>query len=64
MVLTINPAAMPARTELVIGIAEQSKGSRQGLAAGFGLIKDGSPLACHAPHVGMEPGGAKVGARS
>jgi hypothetical protein len=50
VVLTINPAAMPAGSELVIGIREQGQpGSRQGLVAGFGLIKDGSPLACHAP---------------
>ena len=59
--LTINPAAMPAGSELVIGVV--AKGPERGLAAGFGLIKDGSPLACHAPQTGVGPGGDKAGTR-
>jgi hypothetical protein len=47
LVLTIDPAAMPAGTELVIGIGTFRQGSEQGPAAAFSLIKDGSPLACH-----------------
>lgn len=52
VVMTIDRAAMPAGSELVIGIAGQPKGSGQQLVAGFGLIKDGATLACHAPHTG------------
>ena len=52
VVMTIDRAAMPAGSELIIGVAEQPKGSGQGLVAGFGLVKDGSTLACHAPHKG------------
>jgi hypothetical protein len=55
VVLTINPAAMPAGMKVVIGIGTFRKGSEHFLAAAFGMIKDGSPLAC--------PGGAKTGAR-
>ena len=61
--MTIDRAAMPAGSELIIGVAEQPKGSGQGLVAGFGLIKDGAALACHAPHTGIGPGGVKTGAR-
>lgn len=57
--LTIDPAAMPAGSELVIGVV--ATGSQRGLAAGFGLIKDGSPLACHAPHI--LAGGVEAGTR-
>jgi len=53
VVMTIDRAAMPAGSELIIGVAEQPKGSGQGLVAGFGLIKDGATLACHAPHTGI-----------
>jgi len=55
VVLVINPAAMPPRTKLVIGIGTARMGSEHFLAAAFTLIKDGSPLAC--------PGGAKTRAR-
>ena len=55
VVLTINPAAMPPRTKLVIGIGTARMGSEHFLAAAFTLVKDGSPLAC--------PGGAKTSAR-
>jgi len=55
VVLTINPAAMPAGTKVVIGIGTFRNGSEHFLAAAFGMIKDGSPLVC--------PGGAKTGAR-
>jgi hypothetical protein len=49
VMLTINPAAMPAGTELVIGIGHFRQGSQHGRAAAFGLIKDGSSLDCHTP---------------
>jgi hypothetical protein len=55
VVLTINPAAMPAGTKVVIGIGTFRKGSEHFLAAAFGMIKDGAPLAC--------PGVGKTGAR-
>ena len=61
VLLTINPAAMPPGSELVIGVV--AEGPQRGLAAGFGLITDGSPLACQAPHTGFEPGGAAAGTR-
>jgi hypothetical protein len=63
VVMTIDRAAMPAGSELIIGVAEQPKGSGHGLVAGFGLIKDRTTLACHAPHTGIGPGGIKTGAR-
>jgi len=46
VVLAINPAAMPAKTELVIGIGTFRQGSEHWLAAAFGLIKDGSSMNC------------------
>jgi hypothetical protein len=55
VVLTIHPAAMPAGTKLVIGIGTFRKGFGHFLAAAFGLIKNGSSLAC--------PEGAKTDAR-
>jgi hypothetical protein len=63
VVMTIDRAAMPAESELIIGVAEQPKGHSRGLVAGFGLIKDGARLACHAPHTGIGPGGVKTGVR-
>jgi hypothetical protein len=44
--LTITPAAMPAGTELVIGIGTLHDGSRSWPAAAFGLTKAGSSLDC------------------
>jgi hypothetical protein len=55
VVLTIDPAAMPAGTKLVIGIGTFRNGSEHFPAAAFGLIKNGSSLDC--------PGGAKTGVR-
>lgn len=46
LVITINPKAMPAGTELVIGIGTLRIGSQQVPAAAFGLEKKGSPLNC------------------
>jgi len=46
VVLTITPAAMPAGTELVIGIGTFHDGSSSWPAAAFGLTKAGSPLNC------------------
>jgi hypothetical protein len=44
--LTITPAAMPAGTELVIGIGTLRDGPSSSPAAAFGLAKVGSPLDC------------------
>jgi hypothetical protein len=46
LVLTINPKAMPAGAELVIGIGTLRQGSRHWLAAAFGLTRKGVPLNC------------------
>lgn len=66
VVMTVDPAAIPAGSELVIGVAQG--GSKQGIAgpglvAGFGLARDGAPLACHVPHGGKIAGGVKAGIR-
>lgn len=42
VLMTINPAAMPAGTELLIGIARSGPGS----VIALGLVKDGVPLSC------------------
>ncbi|MET8145086.1 hypothetical protein ABZU32_32695 [Sphaerisporangium sp. NPDC005288] len=46
LVITIDPEAMPAGTELVIGIGALRIGSEQGPGAAFALGKKGSPLDC------------------
>ncbi len=46
LAITIDPKAMPAGTELVIGIGTFRNGSQHGPAAAFGLEKTGSPLDC------------------
>jgi hypothetical protein len=48
VVLRIDPAAMPAGKELVIGIGHLRMGSHHGRAAAFGLINNGSSLNCGA----------------
>lgn len=45
IVLTINPAAMPAGTELTIGMMRPDGGIT---TTAFALIKDGTPLTCGA----------------
>jgi hypothetical protein len=52
--LTINPAAIPAASELLIGIAPVSKHGVNGLGTSFGLVKEGSRLTCGNP--GTDPG--------
>jgi hypothetical protein len=47
VVLRIDPAAMPAGQQLVIGIGHLRMGSHHGRAAAFGLIKQGTSLNCH-----------------
>jgi hypothetical protein len=47
LVIKINPKAMPAGTELVIGVGTLRIGSQRGPAAAFGLEKKGSTLDCH-----------------
>lgn len=47
--LTINPAAIPAGSELSIGIVSVSKRGLKGLGTSFGLVKDGSRLTCGNP---------------
>jgi hypothetical protein len=46
LVLTINPAAMPAGTELVIGVGTLRIGSQHEPGAAFGLKQNGSALNC------------------
>ena len=46
VMITINPKAMPAGTELVIGIGTLRIGSQHEPGAAFGLEKKGSPLNC------------------
>jgi hypothetical protein len=52
--LTIDPAAIPAGSELSIGIVSVAKRGVQGLDASFGLVQEGSPLTCGNPKT--EPG--------
>jgi hypothetical protein len=52
--LTINPAAIPAGSELSIGIVSISRPGKKGLVASFGLVKEGSRLTCGNPR--PEPG--------
>jgi len=47
LVMKINPKAMPAGSELVIGIGTLRIGSEHGPSAAFGLEKRGSRLDCH-----------------
>ena len=46
LMIKINPKAMPAGTELVIGVGTLRIGSERGPAAAFGLEKKGSRLDC------------------
>jgi len=57
VMLVINPAAIPAGSELVIGIGALSDGHKQGPVAAFGLMKVGSQLHCQA--AGGKQGGVK-----
>jgi hypothetical protein len=64
VVMTVDPAAIPAGSELVIGVAQAGRkqgATGPGLVAGFGLAKDGSPLACHTPHTARKVGGVRAG---
>lgn len=61
VVLAINPAAMSAGTELVIGIGKFQPGSTVSPAAAFGLMRVGSQLDCQAPQTGSGSGGVKTG---
>jgi hypothetical protein len=54
LVVTLDPKAMPAGTELVIGIGTLRTGSEDTPGAAFGLEEKGSPLNCS--------GGAKTAA--
>jgi hypothetical protein len=47
LVIKINPKAMPAGKELVIGVGTLRIGSQRAHAAAFGLEKKGSTLDCH-----------------
>jgi hypothetical protein len=55
--LTIEPAAIPAGSELSIGIVSTPKGGSGGLDTNFGLVKEGSRLTCGQPPA--DPGAAK-----
>jgi hypothetical protein len=58
--LTINPAAIPAGSELSIGIVSISKHGVKGLGSSFGLVKEGSRLTCGNPQTEPGTGGVKV----
>lgn len=62
VMLTIDPAAMPAGKELVIGIGFIRQGPVQGPAAAFTLIKAGAPMDCGSgtTKTGGAPDGAKT----
>jgi hypothetical protein len=59
--LTINPAGIPAGSELSIGIfsVSFSKHGVPALHAAFGLVKEGSRLSCRTPPFPQGPGGNK-----
>jgi hypothetical protein len=59
--LTINPAAIPAGSELSIGIVTVSKAGTRGLDASFTLAKQGSRLTCGTPRTEPGPGEGKKG---
>jgi hypothetical protein len=58
--LTINPAAIPAGSELSIGIVSVAKNGISGLDASFRLVKVGSRLTCSTT-LKTEPGAGKTG---
>jgi hypothetical protein len=62
--LTINPAAIPAGSELSIGIVSVSKAGTRGLDASFTLAKEGSRLTCGSPKPEPGPGKVKKGPRA
>ena len=63
--LTINPSAIPAGSELSIGImsavVHKPANSAQGLVAAFGIVKEGAQLTCGQPAQIMRPGGKGPG---
>jgi hypothetical protein len=59
--LTINPAAIPAGSELSIGIVSVSTESANELQASFGLVTLGSRLTCGNPDTQPGPGEGKKG---
>jgi hypothetical protein len=59
--LTINPAGIPAGSELSIGIVSVSKQGVPGLDTSFGLVKEGTPLTCGQPAPEQGPAGGKKG---
>jgi hypothetical protein len=61
--LTIRPAAIPAGSELSIGIVSVSKQGLAGLDTSFGLVKEGSRLTCGQPPAGQAAGVGKKGPR-
>ena len=62
--LTINPAAIPAGSELSIGIVSISKAGTRGLDASFTLAKEGSRLTCGTPRTEPGAGEGKKGPRT
>jgi hypothetical protein len=59
--LTINPAAIPAGSELSIGIVSGSTESANELQASFGLVTEGSRLTCGNPDTEPGAGGGNKG---
>jgi hypothetical protein len=59
--LTINPAAIPAGSELSIGITQVSKHGAEGFGNSFALVKEGSRLTCGNPSAILGAGAGKGG---
>ena len=59
--LTINPAAIPAGSELSIGITQASKHGAEGFSNSFALVKEGSRLTCGNPSAILGAGAGKKG---
>jgi hypothetical protein len=53
--LAINPAAIPAGSELSIGIVSASNFEGKQLGTAFGLVKEGSQLTCDNPQTLRPP---------
>ena len=61
--LTINPAGIPAGSELSIGIVHIAtpNGQKAGFDTAFGLVREGAQLTCHVPPFKQEPQGKGPG---
>jgi hypothetical protein len=62
--LTINPAAIPAGSELSIGITQVSEHGAEGFGNSFALVKEGSRLTCGNPSANLGAGAGKGGSEA